>query len=1066
MVPNKRKQNLCSAMIPVLGIVWLLFMFFISAPSHAQEQEDAYFEDLVLAVFVDRQRLSPGIFAVQQGGRYYLPMGQLSEVLDFHVDIDRESRFVEGWAISKDRSFSIDAVSGLVRYGDKSATLPEEAFLDPDIVDDDAYILLEVLNQIWPLQFDVNLSALILNIEPDDLLPFQKVLERKNRQKKLLEIQANRDREKADPLPFIAYPYQAFSLPSLGVETQIGYDAQTNSPEWNFQLNGVQDLAYASADYSVAISQRNGELKKPENFRLRFKRQNIHEGALPYGLEDTRWGDVRLVNRDLISSGLTGRGFVFSSRPTSFENQFDLITVDGIGTPGWETELYINNELIDFGAVDERGEYRFEDVSIGYGNNRVRVVLYGPQGQIHERIENYFYQSDMVKKGENVFSGGIIDSQRDFIPIEKFKTNRPEGLAANLYGARGIADRLTVFATANTIRDRDGTTEVSRQYVSAGAIGSFKSTLAQAEIYKEIGAGQAVDMRTLSDFKGFKINTQLALYSDFESPDAKNGDSAKEREFEFSIKRIFATALGSLGLEVGADYLKRKNGTTTKAFTTRQSMGKSGVRVTNQTKSNLVNSDHTATTGRLSSSVRMRNWLLRNSLNYNLYPETDVSSIQGELRYGRRKDFSTAFRLQRNFASDETIAGVQVAKNFDQFLGSVDADWSSIYGASLMLRASTAFGPYGPDGDYIMQSDSLQASGPISSHVYFDKDYSGTFNEGDEPVPDTKIAFGRRISQDETDEEGYLTKINTVSGSGEIDVTVAQSSIDDPYFVPGHPGYSMYPRPGVIHRLQFPLIETGAIDGTLRWEAGGKPVSGVILELIDAEGDIVQSTQTAIDGYFTFERIPPGNYIIRSSSEDEIDIPFKYVDLTPDNLFQFGMDMDVVDLAQLQQENELSVNVDKEGAISVKNILSLAKGVARKKKAKREIEAKKLKILQDAGYTSSSREPAVVEAVRIGQHPDKVRMVMDLSAPTDYVLNYDPDSNSIFVEMPYASWGARESWQAKSGNLLDNYKAETLPSGGRRLILGVKDGIEIAASGLLKANGDKKDRLYIDIAKK
>ena len=1087
MIGKKRKRILSSVVIPVSGIMLLSVLLALlvivssSFSAFAQEQDDPYFEDLVLAVNVGSERLSPGIFAVQQKGRYYLPVATLSEILNFQVSIDKERRSIEGWAISKDRSFALNSEQGMARYRDRQTTLASEAFLDADIADaHDVYVLLEVLNEIWPLQFKVNLSALVLEIIPDDVLPFQQALNRKKRQEKLAKKREAEKYQKEEIFPFIAQPYKLFGKPVIDLQTQVGFDGQTDEAEYRMNVAGVQDLGYASADYSLALGQKGGVFDKPRNFRLRFRRQNIHEGALPFGLEDAQWGDIRLTNRDLIASGLSGRGAIFSTQENFRSGEFGIITVDGVASAGWEVELHINNELIDFGVVDERGEYRFEDVSISYGNNRVRIILYGPQGQIEERVENYFYQSSMAKKGQNIFSGGVVDAQRDLIPIEERITGRTKGLAANFYGARGITEKLTAYGSINRLRDDDtGNKKVTRQYATVGAVGSFGTTLAQGEVYKEIGGGTAVDVKTLSDFFGFKINTRAALYSSFESPDAGNGSIAKTAETDVTVRRIFSTFLGSLGLEVGADYLKRKNGTRTRGYTTRQSLGISGARITHQTRTSLTNGSHSTTNGRLSSTARMKDWRFRNSLNYTVFPDTDITSTDFELRHGNINDFSTAFRLQRNFTNQELIAGVQITQDFEKFLGSVDADWSSKFGASLMLRASTSLGPYASDGGYIMSSDSMRSAGPISSKIYLDKDYDGTFSEGDEPVPDTKITIGRRITRAETDEDGHLLEVN--SGiAGKTKITVARESIDDPYLVPSIPGYSVYPRPGVIHALEFPLIETGAIDGTIKWSADGKPLAGLALQLMNAEGDIIQGTQTAIDGYYTFERVPPDNYTIRADPKSGLSIPFKSIDLTSDNLFQFGTDIKVVDLS-VPQNNNLDIEVGKDAALSVKNILSVAKGFKDKKDAKqkpkpitqKDIQSRTQNQIQNQTQDqtqSHNIEPSAgltsVNAVRIGTHPGKIRVVLDIAAPLNYSISHDPVGKSVFVDMPSATWAAAANWQNASQGILNNYRTETLPAGGVRLIFGVGDNIKIGASGLLKAYAGKKDRLYIDIEKK
>jgi hypothetical protein len=1072
----------------VLGVLLTLMVFLFSSVALAQDDfQDSYqvtpfdqsqdildqeYEDLVLAVFAERVKLSEGIFALQRGDIYYLPIKALASVFDFYIEDLGNPTVAKGFVISEDETFEVNLDEQFVSYRGRRTSIDDLAFVDPSVASEDIFIASEILNQIWPMQLSVDMGALLLRVDPDNMLPFQMALERKQRQKNF----KNRRQERidfirgVDDLPFIAKPYQLIGKPSLDIDAETGFDARLDSMEYRAAVTGVQDLGYASADYSLSYAHRNGSLQKPDNLRLRFRRQNIYPNALPLDLEDTQWGDVRLANRDLISAGSGGRGLIFTNDINNFETEFDEITVDGIGRPGWEVELYINDELINFGVVDERGEYRFEDVVITFGNNEVKVVLYGPQGQVEERIENYFYQSNVAQKGQFIYSGGIVDAERDLIEIDPRDISKPEGLAANFYGAYGFAKQLTGFFSANTIRDRDssgfGFKEERRNYVTTGVIGSYASTLAQAELYKEINGGEAIDLKTLSDFKGFKVNTKVAAYNDFESPDARSGDNRKKFEAEFNVRKLFRTVIGSLGFDVGSDYLKRESGLSTQGITTRQSLGIQGARFTNSTRSIISNNSHTTSTGRLSSTVRRGNWRYRNSFNYRFFPELDATSIQLEARYGTRKDISYAMTFDSNFDTQEKIVGFQIAKDFDKFLGSFEADWSSKFGVGFLVRASTALGPYDYDGGYIMQSEPLRSAGPISGLVYLDKDYDGVYSEGDEPVPGTKVRIGPRSGKAETDEQGRITEINTSLGS-RLGVAVSTKSIDDPYLTPANDGYAVYPRAGVAQYVELPLIETGAIDGTLSY-ANGDPIPGLMLEIMNSDADIVASSRTGVDGYFTFERIPPGSYTIRAAPDSGLTVPFKYIDLTPDNLFQFGIAMTADDLNQ-GVESGIETEVADNAGLSVKNILSIAKGF---KENGRFVRAANASPAVPANFKSSaiaaqkvSSVPGAVSVrmVRVGKHPDKVRLVMDLTAPIRYEVKQDKANSLIIVDMPNSGWTAKAEYMGSKASRLRGYHIEALEGGGTRLVLQTAAAASIGDYGLLRPHKGKKDRFYLDI---
>ena len=1087
-----------------------------SLRAQSLENESAYeAEDLVLAVFLGRDRLSPGIFAIQQNGRFYLPASVLSDILGFQIDLDLATRNASGWTLSEERSYMIDVSQNQLIFRDEVFPLPANAVLDETVASDDLYILMEVLNEVWPLSFAVDLNALVLRIEPDDKLPFEKFLERKARQQRIAERRALQVSEVEPDYPFIPYPYQLLGKPSIDLQARTGFDARQDQLEHSASIGGVMDLLYASADFSTSYDIEGGTSRKPRNIRLRFTREDIHEGALPWDMESVQWGDVNLQNRELISSGRRGRGLIFTNDKGRANSEFDRITIDGVGVPGYEVELYINNQLLDFSVIDDTGVYEFEDVEISYGNNRIRVVLYGPQGQIEERVENVVFNSNMVKPGEYRYSGGVVDAFNDLIPVDDERTPDDEGLNANYYGAYGFSQRLTGFTTATTTKD-DGET---RNYLSVGAIASFPSTVVQTELYQDLSGGNAIDVRTASSFQGLRVNFQGSYFNDFQSPDSLGGGVEKEYELEADIRKTIRNPIANLGLEFGADYLRNTDDSYNGRLSSRQTVGLKGTRITNEIDRTFISGGATNTNGSIAATTRLQRWLWRNALGYQINPDSGLSNFSSTLRYGISTDYSVGFGFNHNFNSDEMNLSAQLSKDFKKFLGSVDANFSSEFGASLFLRASTSFGPYNQDGSYLMQSEQLRTAGPVSAFLYRDANYDGAFNEGDEPVPGTRIAIGRRVPLEETDENGYVTKLNRAYVGRVTDISVEESTIDDPYLVPAVDGYAVYPRPGVRQSVVFPLVDTGAIDGTIRWANDGKPIGGLEIQLMNDDGEIVAQSKTAVDGYYTFERVPPGNYTIRANPESGLNIPFEYVELTPDNLFQFGIDIEPVDLDRPMMV-DLDVGVEKDGSLKANDILSLAKGfktvgkkgmpvappqreniqkaiqraapVALKGEEKAALPETKKQMPQAveqpfnrvpvspqkavgqemsvldriAAKMSKPRGPVEVENVYVSEGRNSARMTFDLSAPVEYSISLDNGTNSIFIEMPYASWLTDKNWQNLDTALLQSYAVEQTSATGARIILSVSQAFEIQSSGLLQDSASGKDSLYLDVVRK
>ncbi len=67
----------------------------------------------------------------------------------------------------------------------------------------------------------------------------------------------------------------------------------------------------------------------------------------------------------------------------------------------------------------------------------------------------------------------------------------------------------------------------------------------------------------------------------------------------------------------------------------------------------------------------------------------------------------------------------------------------------------------------------------------------------------------------------------------------------------------------------IPLSGGGAIEGSLLKD-GGSAFEGLDLELVDAHGNVAGVARSDYDGFFLFERIPPGRYLLRLSEQSRV----------------------------------------------------------------------------------------------------------------------------------------------------------------------------------------------------
>ncbi len=75
----------------------------------------------------------------------------------------------------------------------------------------------------------------------------------------------------------------------------------------------------------------------------------------------------------------------------------------------------------------------------------------------------------------------------------------------------------------------------------------------------------------------------------------------------------------------------------------------------------------------------------------------------------------------------------------------------------------------------------------------------------------------------------------------------------------------MLPRPGLVEVLEFPVVATSEIDGTVYLvdKAGRREIGDARVELVDEKGLVVATTKSSPDGYYLLHQVIPGHYSIR-----------------------------------------------------------------------------------------------------------------------------------------------------------------------------------------------------------
>lgn len=121
---------------------------------------------------------------------------------------------------------------------------------------------------------------------------------------------------------------------------------------------------------------------------------------------------------------------------------------------------------------------------------------------------------------------------------------------------------------------------------------------------------------------------------------------------------------------------------------------------------------------------------------------------------------------------------------------------------------------------------------------------------------------------------------------------------------------------------------------------------------------------------------------------------------------------------------------------------------------------------QTSPQGGGASDGTIVQNLRTGVHPGKVRLVLDISKQTPFSVDLDAGENILLIEMPEARWQgpASNAFGAKDA-LFSSYNVESINDGkGSRIILTLKKQTRILEQKALPPSSTPYHRVYVDLA--
>ena len=118
-----------------------------------------------------------------------------------------------------------------------------------------------------------------------------------------------------------------------------------------------------------------------------------------------------------------------------------------------------------------------------------------------------------------------------------------------------------------------------------------------------------------------------------------------------------------------------------------------------------------------------------------------------------------------------------------------------------------------------------------------------------------------------------------------------------------------------------------------------------------------------------------------------------------------------------------------------------------------------------ASAAGAAAQPSVT-AVRLGQHPDKTRFVMEISEAPAYRIFTLPDPFRVVVDLPEVDWQIPDERAGeKSTGLVEGLRFGLFAPNTRRVVLDVAAPVKVVNAFVLPPRGDYPHRLVIDVTR-
>lgn len=773
----------------------------------------------------------------QENDNYYLPVGELFSLLGLSHSIDYQSLSVSVNYYDPSLFYLIDLKKGFISVNDTKSSLGAEDYLIKEL---DYYLHISLFKKIFELNFTVDLNNLALRLETQRDLPIVKEYERSRRRQNIAGYDLRR--EKYDLL----FDRKRKVMGGGFLDYSITGNATTNTALTSYNFNLGAEVLGGDVQGGISGSYSPDATNFVTNnlrWRYAFPRSNTLT-TIQAGQSNTQ----SIIQR-------TYTGVKVTNDPIQPRIIFDEFAFDGTTVPQSEVELYINNVLIDFQEADELGNYRFL-LPLTYGNSRVRLVIYRPDGSVEEVNKRIQIPYNFQPPGRTNYSlnAGIIEN-----PLLGSQNNI--GMIQS-NAAIGLTDWLTTSIGGEYLEDTDLNRPLIYSTLSARIAGEYLIGFEAApDAFYKVNSNVVYPSSASLGFR-YTYFTRAGVYNQFNYDQDITGNvflpfyiGNTPLNFRVSANRLFTS--NSFNTRYRLDFSTRiKKATFRAAYIDRQ----------------LGNLEFIASpSARLISSISynvsnipgipdyLRRSFLRAEMEYNPYR----SQVE-EIGFQISKDFLGMGRIQasfgHNFQGDYNSVSLNLTLDFNKTRSATTIRVTRNTGSFTQnFRGSVGFDSN--ENELLLSNRQQVGRSAATVRLYVDDNNSGAYEPGEPLVKDKAIRLGQS-SDIRMNEEGVM-RVTQLQAYNRINMEINKAVIQNPLLVPQKEKFSFVADPNQYKSVDIPFYVSGIIDGQVKRvvsDSVTEGVAGIRLYLIRHDGKYSKEVRTFSDGSFYTYEVPPGSY--------------------------------------------------------------------------------------------------------------------------------------------------------------------------------------------------------------